>query len=95
MAIQHSFDFPFLVIYNYVQRPFIHMSWEKEGSKSRHVDFQCVKTKVGTHVIGAVDEPAALAAVSGSDSVPPPPQVLLGSEPEDWTAPEVPLGFAN
>lgn len=71
------------VIYNYVQRPFIHMSWEKEGSKSRHVDFQCVKTKVGTNVIGAVDEPAALAVSSGSESVPPPPQVLLGSEPED------------
>lgn len=28
------------VIYNYVQRPFIHMSWEKEEAKSRHVDFQ-------------------------------------------------------
>merc|ERR1712141_650767 len=33
------------VIYNYVQRPFIHMSWEKEEAKSRHVDFQCVKSK--------------------------------------------------
>ncbi|KAH0510945.1 BTB/POZ domain-containing protein 10 [Microtus ochrogaster] len=31
------------VIYNYVQRPFIRMSWEKEEGKSRHVDFQCVK----------------------------------------------------
>ncbi|XP_059509214.1 BTB/POZ domain-containing protein KCTD20-like [Stegostoma tigrinum] len=31
------------VIYNYVQRPFIHMSWEKEEGKSRHVDFQCVR----------------------------------------------------
>lgn len=28
------------VIYNYVQRPFIRMSWEKEEAKSRHVDFQ-------------------------------------------------------
>ncbi len=28
------------VIYNYVQRPFIHMSWEKEEARSRHVDFQ-------------------------------------------------------
>ena len=28
------------MIYNYVQRPFIHMSWEKEEAKSRHVDFQ-------------------------------------------------------
>ncbi|TRY97715.1 hypothetical protein DNTS_024697 [Danionella cerebrum] len=33
------------VIYNYVQRPFIRMSWEKEEGKSRHVDFQCVKSK--------------------------------------------------
>ncbi|CAB3371265.1 Hypothetical predicted protein [Cloeon dipterum] len=31
------------VIYNYVQRPFIHMSWEKEEAKSRHVDFQVTK----------------------------------------------------
>ncbi|KAH9401015.1 hypothetical protein TYRP_002600 [Tyrophagus putrescentiae] len=27
------------VIYNYIQRPFIRMSWEKEEAKSRHVDF--------------------------------------------------------
>ena len=33
------------VVYNYVQRPFIHMSWEKEEAKSRHVDFQCVMFK--------------------------------------------------
>lgn len=32
------------VIYNYVQRPFIHMSWEKEEAKSRHVDFQVINT---------------------------------------------------
>lgn len=30
------------VIYNYVQRPFIRMSWEKEEAKSRHVDFQVI-----------------------------------------------------
>ncbi len=33
----------FEVIYNYIQRPFLSMSWEKE--KSRHVDFQCVRSK--------------------------------------------------
>eukprot|EP00118_Oscarella_pearsei_P003823 m.15883 g.15883 ORF g.15883 m.15883 type:complete len:348 (+) comp26605_c0_seq2:39-1082(+) len=33
------------VIYNYIQRPFVRMSWEKEEGKSRHVDFQCVKFK--------------------------------------------------
>lgn len=32
-------------IYNYVQCPFLRMSWEKEENKSRHVDFQCVKSK--------------------------------------------------
>ncbi|XP_056596364.1 BTB/POZ domain-containing protein 10a [Triplophysa dalaica] len=38
------------VIYNYVQRPFIRMSWEKEEGKSRHVDFQCVKSKSITNL---------------------------------------------
>lgn len=47
------------VIYNYVQRPFIHMSWEKEEAKSRHVDFQCVKSKSVTNLAeAAADLPA-------------------------------------
>lgn len=33
------------MIYNYVQRPFIRMSWEKEEAKSRHVDFQVCVSK--------------------------------------------------
>ncbi|XP_077424242.1 BTB/POZ domain-containing protein 10-like isoform X2 [Vanacampus margaritifer] len=41
------------VIYNYVQRPFIRMSWEKEEGKSRHVDFQCVKSKSSTNLVAA------------------------------------------
>jgi hypothetical protein len=45
--------FDFEVIYNYVQRPFIHMSWEKEEAKSRHVDFQCVKSKSVTNLAEA------------------------------------------
>lgn len=44
------------VIYNYVQRPFIHMSWEKEEAKSRHVDFQCVKSKSVTNLSEAAAE---------------------------------------
>ena len=44
------------VIYNYVQRPFIHMSWEKEEAKSRHVDFQCVKSKSVTNLAEAAGE---------------------------------------
>ncbi|KAL3881592.1 hypothetical protein ACJMK2_028012 [Sinanodonta woodiana] len=41
------------VIYNYVQRPFLRMSWEKEEAKSRHVDFQCVKSKSITNLAAA------------------------------------------
>ncbi|CAL1282290.1 unnamed protein product [Larinioides sclopetarius] len=48
------------VIYNYVQRPFLRMSWEKEEAKSRHVDFQCVKSKSITNLAAA----AALEAVA-------------------------------
>lgn len=39
----------FEVIYNYIQRPFMLMSWEKE--KSRHVDFQCVRSKSITNLL--------------------------------------------
>lgn len=46
------------VIYNYVQRPFIHMSWEKSENKSRHVDFQCVKSKSVTNLAEATADPA-------------------------------------
>lgn len=60
------------VIYNYVQRPFIRMSWEKEEGKSRHVDFQCVKSKSITNL-------AAAAADIPQDQLvvlqPPGPQV--------------------
>lgn len=41
----------FEVIYNYIQRPFLLMSWEKE--KSRHVDFQCVRSKSITSLLDA------------------------------------------
>ena len=36
---------PLSVVYNYVQRPFLRLSWEKDEAKSRHVDFTCVKIK--------------------------------------------------
>ncbi|UJR09019.1 hypothetical protein I4U23_013268 [Adineta vaga] len=32
-------------IYSYIQRPFLRLSWEKEEAKSRHVDFQCVRSR--------------------------------------------------
>ena len=74
---QSLWNFFFLtVIYNYIQRPFVHMSWEKEGSKSRHVDFQCVKPK-HSGIVGAVDENAAL----GADLDIVPPGALLAAEP--------------
>ncbi|GFQ86542.1 hypothetical protein TNCT_131921 [Trichonephila clavata] len=51
------------VIYNYVQRPFLRMSWEKEEAKSRHVDFQCVKSKSITNLAAAAAD-GALEAVA-------------------------------
>ncbi|XP_012279369.1 BTB/POZ domain-containing protein 10 isoform X3 [Orussus abietinus] len=69
------------VIYNYVQRPFIHMSWEKEEAKSRHVDFQCVKSKSVTNLAEATADPVldalgnpvnAMALVEAAEDVPQP-----------------------
>lgn len=51
------------VIYSYVQRPFIRMSWEKEEAKSRHVDFQCVPSKSSTNL-------AEGAALTDADGLP-------------------------
>ncbi|KAL1227261.1 BTB/POZ domain-containing protein [Trichinella spiralis] len=46
------------VVYSYVQRPFIHMSWEKEEAKSRHVDFACpiVKSKSNPSLASAFSD---------------------------------------
>lgn len=70
------------VIYNYVQRPFIHMSWEKEEAKSRHVDFQCVKSKSVTNLAEATADPVldaggnptitAMALLQAAEIVPQP-----------------------
>lgn len=62
------------VIYNYVQRPFLRMSWEKEEAKSRHVDFQCVRSRSIPN----------LSTIS-NDQPPPnmnPDLVLPGPQPE-------------
>ncbi|XP_078000427.1 BTB/POZ domain-containing protein 10-like [Glandiceps talaboti] len=69
------------VIYNYVQRPFIHMSWEKEENKSRHVDFQCVKSKSITNLAAAVEgDPQQVV------QQPPEPEgvALLGHPPDPY-----------
>ncbi|KAG7178230.1 BTB/POZ domain-containing protein 10-like [Homarus americanus] len=63
------------VIYNYVQRPFIRMSWEKEEAKSRHVDFQCVKSKSVTDLAEATADPALDRVVTLD-----PPPVAMGHE---------------
>ncbi|XP_062856828.1 BTB/POZ domain-containing protein 10a isoform X2 [Trichomycterus rosablanca] len=62
------------VIYNYVQRPFIRLSWEKEEGKSRHVDFQCVKSKSISNLAAAAadtphDQMVALHAVPQVDEL--------------------------
>ncbi|XP_055373224.1 BTB/POZ domain-containing protein 10 isoform X1 [Condylostylus longicornis] len=66
------------VIYSYVQRPFIHMSWEKEEAKSRHVDFQCVKSKSVTNLAEANADPPLELDASGNP-IPPP---VIGVDPE-------------
>ncbi len=65
------------VIYNYVQRPFIRMSWEKEEGKSRHVDFQCVKSKSITNLAAAAadipqDQLVVMPRASGGRTRHPP-----------------------
>jgi BTB/POZ domain-containing protein 10 len=47
--------FQFSAIYSYIQRPFLRMSWEKEEAKSRHVDFQCVRSRSVNSLIDAND----------------------------------------
>ncbi|CAL4196197.1 unnamed protein product, partial [Meganyctiphanes norvegica] len=69
------------VIYNYVQRPFIRMSWEKEEAKSRHVDFQCVKSKSVTDLAEASADPALDQRVITLD--PPPAVVHIPDLPHD------------
>ena len=51
------------VEYNYIQRPYLRMSWEKEEAKSRHVDFTCLKIKTDI----APDAEAATLVSSGPD----------------------------
>ena len=44
------------------------MSWEKEEAKSRHVDFQCVKSKSITNLAAAAE--AAVNAVANAQQEP-------------------------
>ncbi|VDM22582.1 unnamed protein product [Hydatigera taeniaeformis] len=71
-------------IYNYVQRPFLRMSWEQEENKSRHVDFQCVKSKSVSDLTSldqaVIDRPllASAAAATGVNNSPSPSQNMDG-----------------
>lgn len=51
------------------------MSWEKEEAKSRHVDFQCVKSKSVTNLAEATADPALELDARGN------PIVSIISEP--------------
>ena len=52
------------MVYNYIQRPFVHLSWEKEEARSRHVDFECRPVNMSTNLAEAasdtdIDQPQA------------------------------------
>ncbi|KAL3284902.1 hypothetical protein HHI36_019037 [Cryptolaemus montrouzieri] len=87
------------VIYNYVQRPFIHMSWEKEEAKSRHVDFQCVKSKSVTNLAEATADPAFDLDAGGNPIVAPippdPASYLLQGDAEEAEVANVPQNDPN
>lgn len=74
------------------------MSWEKEEGKSRHVDFQCVKSKSTTNLAAAAadipqDQLVVMhppgPQVDELDTLPPPPganevhQQAIGQAPEN------------
>ena len=62
------------------------MSWEKEENKSRHVDFQCVRSRSIPNLSTISNDSAPLAAPLNPDLVLPGPQpegaVMLVQQPE-------------
>uniref|UniRef100_A0A1I8FE82 BTB_3 domain-containing protein n=1 Tax=Macrostomum lignano TaxID=282301 RepID=A0A1I8FE82_9PLAT len=68
------------VIYSYAQRPFLRVSWEKEENRSRHVDFQCVKSK-------SISDLTSLEAVAVERPVDLPPS-LTPPLPDNQAAPQ-------
>ncbi|OQV23777.1 BTB/POZ domain-containing protein KCTD20 [Hypsibius exemplaris] len=68
--------------YFYVQRPFIRLSWEKEDARSRHVDFQCIRSRsrsAGSLAAAAAEHPLDDAIV----------QIPLEQEQAEQPEPEV------
>ncbi|KAM8710168.1 hypothetical protein ACLKA7_016892 [Drosophila subpalustris] len=80
------------VIYSYVQRPFIHMSWEKEEAKSRHVDFQCVKSKSVTNLAEANADPPLELDASGNP-IPPPAIAMVNAQANNADMAAVAIGI--
>src|SRR5687768_8875228 len=77
------------VIYNYVQRPFIRMSWEKEEAKSRHVDFQCVRSKSITNLsVDGVDVEISGEVFGAVGGVQPPVQQAAPNAMSSSISPE-------
>jgi len=80
-----------------VQRPFLHMSWEKEEAKSRHVDFQCVKSKSITNLSEATADPtpvdpgAIAAAVAAAPTEEVNAAAVLQLAPMIADDPDIPL----
>lgn len=67
------------------------MSWEKEEAKSRHVDFQCVKSKSVTNLAEATADPALELDSRGNPIAVP--SLLASIQPP--LEPEAPLGADN
>jgi BTB/POZ domain-containing protein 10 len=65
------------------------MSWEKEENRSRHVDFQCVKSKSITNLLEAAanDEPLQQQADAGAGAaialVAPVPAPIPAPQPSE------------
>jgi len=71
------------------------MSWEKEEAKSRHVDFQCVKSKSITNLAELIEARVDQAAAQGGAGAPAAAAAALipahgGDEP-----PQQPLPIEN
>ncbi|CAF1088060.1 unnamed protein product [Rotaria sordida] len=66
-------------IYSYIQRPFLRMSWEKEEARSRHVDFQCVRSRSVNSLFDSNDDNSNNALLlpfleaAHNQMIPPPP----------------------
>lgn len=81
--IRPRYDGKMEASYFYVQRPFIRLSWEKEDARSRHVDFQCIRSRsrsAGSLAAAAAEHPLDDAIVN--IPVEPEPEIELEVAPE-------------